>query len=383
MTEPMVSPVRSAPKAAAGLFHAPLAQLRRIGLTAALVEQALAWPAEPGACLARVVEVQRDRVTLHDGQDLQPARLWPGLHLRLQQAGQNLTVGDWVRAAPGDSPDPDLWAMDRLPVQRLLERRDPHGRRQTLASHVDTALLVMACGRDFNLRRLDRYLALVRLAGVQPVVVLSQADQHPDPARRLAELQAHAPGLPAIALDGRQASAVQVLAPWLGEGQTLVMLGSSGAGKSTLTNSLTGAEPDDAGWQHTGAVRQQDGRGRHTTTHRVLRTCAAGACIIDTPGLRGLQLDADAGAVSSAFDDVQRWAGQCRFRNCLHQGEPGCAVRDHVAATRLTSYHKLLREAARETENWQDRRAQLSEWKSRSRQARAAMSAKRPGRADG
>ena len=352
--------------------------LRGIGLGHAMVAQAVALNAPAGDRLVRVVAVQRDMLTLHDGHRAWPARLWPALRLRLEVQDDSLVVGDWVLSRPADAEgDPD-WVVARVPPLTHLQRRDSSGQRQRLASNVDTALLVMSCGHDFNLRRLDRYLALVRMAGVEPVLVLSKADLHPDPGLRLAEVAAHVgDALPAVAVDGQQPQALDALSPWLRPGQTLVLLGSSGAGKSTLTNTLCQAV-GAAATQDTGGVRRGDERGRHTTTYRSLHRCAGGACIIDTPGLRGLQLDANAAQLDAAFDDIATLAHRCRFRDCRHEDEPGCAVRAAIAPTRLLSYHKLMREAQREQMDWLARREQLAVWKSRGRQARAVARAKRP-----
>ena len=172
-----------------------------------------------------------------------------------------------------------------------------------------------------------------------------------------------------MALDGREPGVNLWLAPWLVAGQTLVLLGSSGAGKSTLTKTLVGAALDGA-LPDTGAVRGDDSRGRHTTSARTLYRTPAGACIIDTPGLRALRLDVDDGAdLAVAFDDVARLAPQCRFRDCQHQQEPGCAVRQGVPDERLRNFHKLLREAKRDSLTVLERQAQVAQWKARGRAA--------------
>ncbi|MCA6217745.1 ribosome small subunit-dependent GTPase A [Ideonella sp. B7] len=351
--------------------------LRRLGLHSSLVSQALSLSSDPADRLMRVTEVQRDRCTLHDGHAQHEARLWPALQARLQLEGDSLTVGDWVLMRP-ERPEAG-WVVAVLPPDHRLVRRDPSGQRQALVSHVDHALLVMTCGHDFNLRRLDRYLALVRLAEVDPVVVLTQADCHPAPQARVAAVRQHlgpaGAAVPVLALDGRSPQAAQALAPWLQPGRTLVLLGSSGAGKSTLLNTLVG--PTDGDVQRTGAARVQDGRGRHTTTARSLHRCPSGACVIDTPGLRGLQLDADEAELARAFDDIGQLATQCRFRDCQHQDEPGCAVRGQVAPARLLSWHKLQREARRQEQDALQRREQQAQWKARSKATREVMRIKR------
>lgn len=347
--------------------------LRTIGLTQALVAQMFQLHTEPGDRLMRITEVQRDRLRLHDGHAEHVAQVWPTLRIALQMQGEPLVVGDWV-AARHDETSATCWAVARVPPVNRIVRRDSSGQRQALVGNVDTALLVMGAGQDFNLRRLDRYLALVRLAGVQPLVVLSKADLCVDPRARVEATRRHV-GAQAevLAVNGLTAEAAETLSPWLSEGQTLVLLGSSGAGKSTLTNTLTGLDA-----QATGGVRLGDERGRHTTTTRSLHRCPSGACIIDTPGLRGLQLDADEAQLDAVFDDISRLAPLCRFRDCRHEDEPGCAVRPAVPAGRLLSYHKLQREAQRhEGLSYLDRQKLMAEWKTRSRGAKAVGRAKR------
>ena len=158
-----------------------------------------------------------------------------------------------------------------------------------------------------------------------------------------------------------------------GAGQTLVLLGSSGAGKSTLTNTLLGRAVQD-----TGAVREHDSRGKHTTTSRSLHRLPGGACVIDTPGLRALRPDVDEATLAASFGDIEALAAQCRFRDCRHEDEPGCAVREGVA-DRLRNYHKLLREARRDTMTVLERQQQLAMWKARGRAARERMKKKRGG----
>ena len=348
--------------------------LRRIGLSQALVAQMFNLQTGPADRLMRVTEVQRDRLRLHDGQTEHVAQVWPTLRIALQMQGEAIVVGDWVSARRDEALGDVCWAAARVPPVNHLVRRDSSGQRQILVSNVDTALLVMGCGQDFNLRRLDRYLALVRLAGVAPVVVLSKADLLADRgAGRVDAVRRHLSGqVDVVALNGQEPASVEALWPYLGEGQTLVLLGSSGAGKSTLTNTLTGSSA-----QVTGGVRRGDEHGRHTTTTRSMHLCPSGACIIDTPGLRGLQVDADEAQIDAVFDDISRLAPLCRFRDCQHGDEPGCAVRPRVPAGRLLSYHKLQREAQRHEMTVLDRQRQAAEWKARGRFAKAVSRAKR------
>jgi ribosome biogenesis GTPase len=349
-----------------------LAALQRIGLSPLVIQRWLDSAPQPGDRLLRVGAVERDHVDLHDGRQVQRAVVWPALALSLQVADRAVLVGDWVLARPSPAGDA-LGVMQVLPPSNHLTRREPSGRRQGLVSNVDLALLVMGCDRDFNLRRLDRMLALVEAAGVQAVVVLSKADACAAPEQRQAAVLQHLGRhvLPVLTLDTRDAGAAQALSPWLAAGRSLVLLGASGAGKTSLRNTLCLPEDGD-GPGLTGPVRARDDRGQHTTTRRTLHRCASGACVIDTPGLRGLQLDGDAGDLALAFDEVQQLAPACRFRNCQHVQEPGCAVRAALAPSRLQSWHKLHREAQRADMDWLDRRALQAHWRQRTRSARAA-----------
>jgi ribosome biogenesis GTPase len=337
--------------------------LRAIGLTPAIVTRLAQLATSPdgsdhppGACIARITETQRDSLTLHDGRHERPARALPRVVQALQAHASQLTVGDWVLARPDEHAD--LWITAVAPPITQIARRANDGRRQPLASNVDTALLVMGLDADYNPRRMERYLAMVRACDVVPVVVLTKADVAPGARERYTEVCRRLPAtVPVLAVNGLSAEARTAIAPWLHEGQTLVMLGSSGAGKSTLTNTLAGAG------QLTGGVRRGDGRGRHTTTARSLHLCPQGACIIDTPGLRTWRPDADAETLAGTFEDVTALSLQCRFRDCRHEGEPGCAVRQQVDGDRLSNYHKLLRDAQRGEATPLERIALRQKWK--------------------
>jgi ribosome biogenesis GTPase / thiamine phosphate phosphatase len=363
-------------------------RLRAIGLSPPLIGRLAAMPAEAPEGetpeLLRVTEVQRESLRLHDGQCEHPARLRPALRQTLADANDAVAVGDWVLASTNALHE--RWVYARVPPLTQLARRLHDGRdkvtRVVIVSNVDTAVLVMGLDLDFSPRRLERYLALAKLAEVTPLVVLSKADLCAEAEARLRAVQAILPaGAAAVALNTLGDEPRVQLAPWLGAGQTLVLLGSSGAGKSTLTNALAypaavaGEPPRSV--QLTGGNRTGDGRGRHTTTARSLHITPEGACIVDTPGLRTLRLDGDAQALGAAFDDIATLASQCRFRDCRHEDEPGCAVKAGVAGERLNSFHKLMREARRDTLTALERKAQVSQWKARGRAARVRMQAKR------
>ena len=358
-------------------------RLRALGLTPALASRAAALAATAAECnqaelapqLMRLTEVHRETVRVTDGALDLSARVLPRLMRTLAEAGTALAVGDWVLVAIDAHGQP--WLHAQVPPVSHISRRDADGQRHPVVSNVDTALLVMGLDDDFNPRRLERYLALINAGEVQPVVVLTKADvAERTPgliAERVIALQGRLPAaIDLFIVDGTDPDTAQRLRPYLGAGQTLVLLGSSGAGKSTLTNTLLGHATQD-----TGAVRAHDSRGKHTTTSRSLHRLPGGACVIDTPGLRALRPDIDEATLAATFADIDALAAQCRFRDCKHHDEPGCAVRDGVDADRLRNFHKLLREARRDTMSVLERQQQVAVWKARGRAARVNMKAKR------
>ncbi|MBC8055068.1 MAG: ribosome small subunit-dependent GTPase A [Rhizobiales bacterium] len=369
-------------------------RLRTLGLTPALAKLAATIASDcdeaapdtsPSLELLRLTEVHRDTVRLHDGADELSARALPRLTRALADEGTALAVGDWVLAET--DAHGQIWLHARVPPLTHIARRDADGRRHPVVSNVDTALLVMGLDDDFNPRRLERYLALVHASGgrdaesggITPAVVLTKADvvaQQPGLlAERIEALRGRVPAaIDLFAIDGTDPYTVQQLQAYLGAGQTLVVLGSSGAGKSTLTNTLLGHAVQD-----TGAVREHDSRGKHTTTARSLHRLPGGACVIDTPGLRALRPDVDETTLAAAFGDIVTLAAQCRFRDCKHVDEPGCAVRQGVPADRVSNYHKLLREARRDTMSVLERQQQLAMWKARGRAGRERVKQKRDG----
>jgi ribosome biogenesis GTPase / thiamine phosphate phosphatase len=342
------------------MINFDFASLRLIGLTPLIANQlhALAsnFTQDTSLQAARITEVQRDSLVLHNGLCSLQARVLPRLWHELAADQLNLAVGDWGLLS--GTADSGYSFVARMPALTHLARRNNEGRLQALASNIDTALLVMGLDHDFNLRRLERYLALVHAAEVAPVVLLTKADMHPHANARLAQVEQRLSAtVPVFAVNGQSSATAQLLAPWMAAGQSLILLGSSGAGKSTLTNTLANSK------QETGAVRVDDSRGHHTTTARSLHPCPGGACIIDTPGLRTLQLNLDEEALSASFADIDALAATCQFRDCSHQSEPGCAVRPVVDQDRLKNYHKLLREAQRNQQTPLDKIAARSKWK--------------------
>ncbi|MCC6380325.1 MAG: ribosome small subunit-dependent GTPase A [Burkholderiales bacterium] len=354
------------------------AALTAIGFNEELAARAAAiaveHPLAARAVLMRVTEVHRETVVVDDGKNARVARPHPQVVRRLAAEATALATGDWVFVDDGDG---ERWIVARVPPWTHIARRDADGRRHPIASNVDVALLVMGLDSDFNPRRLERFVALVHHDAIAPVVVLTKADvaraAGDDVDARAQKLAVRLGGhIPVLALDATDPGAAAALAPWCESGRTLVLLGSSGAGKSTLTNTLAGAAVRD-----TGPVRAADGRGMHTTTARSLLRLPGGACIVDTPGLRTLRPEADGASLAGVFADIGALAAACRFSDCRHESEPGCAVRERVDPDRLRNWHKLGREQARDTMTALERRRLVGEWKARGRAARARMRMKR------
>ena len=266
-------------------------------------------------------------------------------------------VGDWVALAPrADEGSGTIHAV--LPRRTRISRKTPWlaAKEQVLAANVDTVMLATSLNEDYNLRRLERYLATAWDSGADPVVVLTKADLHPAPEAAAAEVESVAYGVPVIVVSVRTGEGLDEVAAIVRPGRTLVLLGSSGVGKSTLVNTLAGEE-----LLATNEIRD-DGRGRHTPSHRQLVRLPSGGLVIDTPGLRELQLWDVSEGLEEAFDDVTDLFAQCRFSDCAHDTEPGCAVRAALDDGRLDpvrweSYLKLQRELEH-LERRLDKRAQ-------------------------
>ena len=261
------------------------------------------------------------------------------------EAGMRPATGDWVvlrtRSHEGRGT-----IVAVLPRRTQLSRKvaGPTTREQVIAANIDHVLLVAGLDGDFNLRRIERGLVLAWDSGAVPVVILNKADACADVEARRLEVEAVAPGVGIHVVSALRGDGLESLLPYFDRARTGVLVGSSGAGKSTLTNALVGHVQ-----QATRPVRAHDSRGRHTTTARELIAVPTGGWIVDTPGLRELQLWADEESAAAVFDDITALAQDCRFRDCAHAGEPGCAVRAAVAdgrldAGRLASYEKLARE---------------------------------------
>jgi len=287
-------------------------------------------------------------------------------------------VGDWVSLKPRfDEGKGTILAV--LPRKSKFSRKSAGGtaEEQIVAANVDTVFLVNSLNEDLNLRRIERYLLLTWESGANPVIVLSKADLCQDIVERLAEVEAIAyGGVPVIPVSSETMSGFEKLVPFVQPGKTVALLGSSGVGKSTLTNRLLGEEK-----QLVQEIREDDAKGRHTTTHRELILLPNGGILIDTPGMRELQLWESSDGLTETFSEIEELASQCRFRDCLHKDEPGCAVvkaieNGFVEAERLYSYNKLQRELAF-IERKADKRAQSEErkhWKNINKQIKQRKS---------
>jgi len=297
-----------------------------------------------GALPVRVLAVHRDALDVA-GPGFE-GRVLPLVPTEDEEAGA--TVGDWLMIDA---------ATKR--ARRVLDRRSVFKRKgagkdrrvQLIAANVDTLFLVTSANHDFNGARLERYLALASEAQATPVVVITKADLAAELDAYVATARRLMPGLVVEAFDAREPHAVSCLAPWFERGQTLALLGSSGVGKSTIVNTLAGSA-----LQETHGIRDSDDKGRHTTTGRSLHRLANGAWLMDTPGMRELQLVDVAQGLDDVFADVAALATTCRFGDCAHASEPGCAVQAAIAAgaieaARLKRYQKLQREERRNSES--------------------------------
>ncbi len=297
-------------------------------------------PALAGAhCLARVTAQHRAGYEVHDGTRTFNAQPAPRFLKRGLDPAERPAVGDFVIVESGSPPH----IVEVLPRRGALTRAAAGERytRQIIAANIDIVFVLMGLDGDFNPARAERYLALTEGSGAQPVIVLTKLDKveaaHAGEAS--AQLAARLPGVPLHAINGKDAASVTVLDRYLQPGITAVLVGSSGAGKSTLTNTLLGESR-----MTTREVRASDDRGRHTTTHRALLLLSCGACLIDTPGMRELKLTGE--EELDVFADIDALAARCRFTDCNHGNEPGCAVRAAIEsgeldAGRFRNYLKL------------------------------------------
>ncbi len=321
--------------------------------------RAPALPEVPdGRVVARVVAQHRAGYQVHDGTEMFNAQPAARFLKRGLDPVERPAVGDFVLVARGAPP-----TIEHILPRRTELRRGAAGeshQRQIIAANIDTVFVLNGLDGDFNPARIERYLLLVQASGARPVLVLTKADSA-DGAAALAELESRIEGIAMFAVNAKSADSVAPLLAYLGPGHTAVLVGSSGVGKSTLTNTLLGESR-----QSTAAVREHDSRGRHTTTHRALIQLPSGGCLIDTPGMRELRLTGEEELDEGQFADIDELAQACRFGDCGHISEPGCAVQAALAngdldASRWQNYLKLRGELAAAADSFEAQLRRKSE----------------------
>ncbi len=285
----------------------------------------------------RIGTVHRSRLTAETGAGA------VRLDLPINVKTTDFAVGDWVLVNPATQ-----MLVRRLNRRSLVQRRTEGGySAQLIAANVDTLFIVTSCNDDFNPARLERYLALANDAGTTPVIVLTKVDQTPDATPFAQQAAALQRDLAVVMINAKDADVARSFAPWCGPGQTIALVGSSGVGKSTLLNALSDKTPETA--QATGSIREADAKGRHTTTSRSLHAMPDGGWVIDTPGMRTLDVSDVSYGLEVVFAEIVELAHGCRFNDCTHSHEPGCAVQAAVAAgqldaARLERWRKLTEE---------------------------------------
>ncbi|KJY84497.1 GTPase RsgA [Vibrio galatheae] len=279
------------------------------------------------------------------------------IHLEIHKSFPAMTVGDWVLL------DEHFQFVTLLDRQSLFHRKAAGSKasEQLIASNVTTLFIVCSLNDDFNLSRIERYLAIAHEAEVEPVIVLTKADLCADAEDKKQQVQKLDPLLMIEHVNALDLSQCERLLPWCQTGKTVAFMGSSGVGKSTLVNSLLKEDT-----QQTGGIREADSKGRHTTTSRSMHFMPTGAVLIDTPGMRELQLIDCADGVAETFSDIESLASQCRFSDCQHQDEPNCRVQQAIQSgeleeRRLTNYLKLLREQRRNSATIAEQRASFKQ----------------------
>ncbi|SEH04826.1 ribosome small subunit-dependent GTPase A [Candidatus Venteria ishoeyi] len=303
----------------------------------------------------RVVSVQRNLIDC------------VGLDRDYQQKHLHLSTYYWRDKPPEEHPTIGDWILLKLDFQPLhiLERKSLIKRRsagressiQLIAANIDTLFIVTSCNAEFSINRIERYLSIAAESSIHCVVVLTKVDLCADTTPYLEAVSHSHPELPVELVNATDASTLSILKNWIKPGQTVALLGSSGVGKSTLINGLKGSQE-----QTTAAIRENDSKGRHTTTSRSLHDLPGGGLLLDTPGMRELQIVDSEEGIKATFADIDILAKKCRFKNCQHTTEPGCAIIEEIKAgrleqRRLDNYHTLLSEQTRNNESLAERRS--------------------------